>query len=183
MSEKEAILSCQNWDLDKFSLLYENYFDQIYKFIFLKTYDKSLSQDICQETFFKALNKINNFNYNHENSFKAWIYRIAYNLIIDDYNAKKRQINIDEIAEFCYDCDFAKNLDNKNKLKEIFEFFDTLNKKHKEILVMRFWDDLTYKEISDLTWESVDNCKKVVSRTLKKIPENLIFVLFIFLIF
>lgn len=183
MSEKDLVLYCQKWDLDKFSVLYERYFDQIYKFVLLKTCDKSLAQDIVSETFFKALNKIDTFRYKHENSFKSWIYRIAYNLIIDDYKEQKRKINLEEITETCYNFDFAKDLDNKNKIQEIYNFFDTLKPKHKQILIMRFWDDLTYKEISELTWESVDNCKKIVSRSLAKIPENLIFILFIFLIF
>jgi RNA polymerase sigma factor (sigma-70 family) len=60
-------------------------------------------------------------------------------------------------------------LDNKEKVREIFNFFDTLNQKHKQILIMRFWDELSFKEISELTGESVDNCKKIVSRTVMKL--------------
>jgi RNA polymerase sigma-70 factor (ECF subfamily) len=86
--------------LEHFSELYDIYFDKIYKFVFLKTYDRQLAQDITSETFFKALDKINTFKNNKESSFKAWIYRIAYNLVIDDYKIANRKISIDEVTEF-----------------------------------------------------------------------------------
>lgn len=47
---------------------------------------------------------------------------------------------------------------------------------------MRIWDDLSYKEISELTWESLDNCKKIVSRTLSKIPNEYMMILLILLL-
>jgi RNA polymerase sigma-70 factor (ECF subfamily) len=86
--------------LEHFSELYETYFDKIYKFVFLKTYDRQLAQDITYETFLKALDKINTFKNNKESSFKAWIYRIAYNLVIDNYKVANRKIRIDEVMEF-----------------------------------------------------------------------------------
>ncbi len=60
--------------------------------MYLKTYDKELAQDITSETFLKALDKINTFKNNKESSFKAWIYRIAYNLVIDDYKVAKSKV-------------------------------------------------------------------------------------------
>ncbi|NDK07943.1 sigma-70 family RNA polymerase sigma factor [Candidatus Gracilibacteria bacterium] len=182
MSEQEAISLCQKGKLEHFTVIYDTYFDKIYKFVFLKTYDKELAQDITSETFLKALDKINTFKNNRESSFNAWIYRIAYNLIIDDYKVANRTINIDEVLERSYDLDFAGDLDNKEKIKEVFRFFDTLNPKHKQILIMRIWDDLSFKEISELTGESVDNCKKIVSRTLSKITGEYLGLLFILLL-
>lgn len=182
MSENEIIILCQKWELNYFWEIYEKYINEIYKFIYLKTYDKELSEDLTSQTFFKALDKINSFKIEENANFRAWIYRIAYNLVIDNYKSKKEIYNIDEIIEVGYENDFWKNLDNKNKLKEIFEYFGTLNKKHKDILIMRLWDDLSYAEISKLTWESVDNCKKVVSRTLSKVPTTYMSLLFILLL-
>nr|MDD3720798.1 RNA polymerase sigma factor [Candidatus Gracilibacteria bacterium] len=172
MSEKEIITLCQKGNYDKFGELYEIYFEQIYKFVYLKTYDKSIAQDITSETFFKALDKINTFKNNDDSNFRAWIYRIAYNLIIDDYKISNKKVSLDEMFDIGYEKDFINDIDNKNKLKEIFDFFNTLNPKHKQILIMRLWDDLSYKEILELTGESLDNCKKIVSRTLLKIPSN-----------
>lgn len=172
MSEKEVIDLCQNGKIEYFSWLYENYVDAIYKFIYLKTYDKEIAEDITSITFLKAFEKINTFKNIEWANFRAWLYRIAYNQIIDSYKSKKESISMEEILEIWYQEDFWKNLDNKEQLKEVLAYFDTLKPRHKEILIMRLWDDLSYKEISEITWESVDNCKKVVSRTLKQLPNT-----------
>lgn len=170
MSEQEIINLCQKWNLENFSILYEKYVWEIYKFIYLKTYDNEQTQDLTSQTFFKALDKINTFKVNENANFRAWIYRIAYNLVVDNYKSQKEILNIDEVIETWYNNDFAKDIDNKNKLKEVLDYFETLNPKHKQILIMRLWDDLSFNEISEITWESVNNCKKIVSRTLSTIP-------------
>lgn len=182
MQERELIGLCQKWHSEYFWELYETYVDQIYKFIYLKTYQEELAQDLTSETFLKAFDKIHTFKNDEESHFKAWIYRIAYNLVIDNYKKQKEKVDIDEIIETGYSQDFGKDIDNKETLKEVFAYFDTLNQKHKDILIMRLWDDLSYKEISALSWESVDNCKKIVSRTLKKVPNTQIVMLLIFLL-
>lgn len=184
MTDIEIVTLCQNWQLDSFWELYERYVDKIYKFIYLKTYDTDLSQDLTSQTFLKALDNINKFKVEENANFNAWIYRIAYNLIVDNYKKeeKKSTTNIDEILEIWYSLDFAQDIDNKDKLKEILNYFDTLKEKHKQILLMRLWEDLSYKEISEITWESVANCKKIVSRTLAKIPSELMTLLFILLL-
>jgi RNA polymerase sigma-70 factor (ECF subfamily) len=65
--------------------LYEKYFDQIYKFIFLKTFDKELTEDLTSQTFLKAIDKIKSFKNDENANFRAWLYRVAYNLTIDEF--------------------------------------------------------------------------------------------------
>ncbi len=184
MNDIEIVTLCQKWQLDSFWELYERYVDKIYKFIYLKTYDVDLAQDLTSQTFLKALDKINQFKVWENANFNAWIYRIAYNLIVDNYKKEEKDqiTNIDEILEIWYTQDFAQNVDNKEKLKEVLKYFDTLKEKHKQILLMRLWEDLSYKEISEITGESVANCKKIVSRTLSKVPSELMALIFILLL-
>jgi DNA-directed RNA polymerase specialized sigma24 family protein len=58
-----------------------------------------LSQDITSETFYKALDKIGSFKNTDDSNFKAWIYRIAYNLVVDNYKKDNNKVNIDEIED------------------------------------------------------------------------------------
>lgn len=182
MSDIEIVLLCQENKLENFWVLYEKYVWEIYNFIYKKTFDTELCEDLCSQTFLKALDKIQTFKVENDANFRAWLYRISYNLLIDNYKWKKEILNINEILELWYDNDFAKNLDNKNKLQEVLKFFETLKPKQKEILMMRLWDDLSYKEISQITGESIDNCKKIVSRTLANIPVTYMQIFFILLL-
>ena len=70
---------------------------------------------------------------------------------MDTFKAQKDSVSMEEILEIGYQNDFAKNLDNKDQVKEVFAYFDTLKPRHKEIMIMRLWDDLSFKEISEIT--------------------------------
>jgi DNA-directed RNA polymerase specialized sigma24 family protein len=101
-------------------------------------------------------------------------------LVKDFYKTKKDEINIDEIFNLWIENNFWDNIDDKNKLEEVIDFLKSLKVEKREILIMRIWNDLSYKEISEITWKSVDNCKKITSRVLKDINTNLaIFILLI----
>jgi RNA polymerase sigma-70 factor, ECF subfamily len=77
--------------------LYDKYIDKIYSFIYLKTHNKVVSEDLTSDTFFKLLNKINLIDISGKFTFNSWIYKIAYNNIIDFYKSKKEELNIDDM--------------------------------------------------------------------------------------
>jgi len=58
MNDLEIINECQKWNFNNFSILYDKYIDKIYNFIYLKTYDKDIAEDLTSDTFFKILKKI-----------------------------------------------------------------------------------------------------------------------------
>jgi RNA polymerase sigma factor (sigma-70 family) len=68
------------------------------------------------------------------------------------------------------------------KLEEVVKFMDSLKKEHKDVLIMRIWDNLSYREIAEITGLSESNCKKIVSRNLVKINEAVVYSLLLFLI-
>ncbi len=184
MSDIKLVQNCQNGNFDSFWVLYDSYVEKIYKFIYYKTLNKELSEDLTSEVFFNALNKINNLSLDNESSFKSWLYKIAYNKIIDYYRRKKDNSSLKDYLNLWKDNDLWKNFDDKNKLKEVLKYLKTLKKEHKEVIIMRIWDDLSFKEISEINWFSVDNCKQIFCRTIKKINGNitLLFVTIFFII-
>lgn len=173
---------CIDWDLSHFWQLYERYIDKIYKFIYPKINDIEIAEDITSDVFVSALNAVPSFKMDENTNVNAWFYRIAHNKVIDYYKANKFEESLEWYMEIWMNTDFAKSLDNKDKLKEIFEYVKTLKKEHGEVFFYRFWNDLSYKEIAEITWLSVDNCKQIVSRTIKAVCANFIILLFILLI-
>lgn len=156
-----------------FSELYERYVEKIYSFIFLKVSSREEAEDLTSEVFFKAYEKINTFSEVEGATFKSWLYKIAYNKVIDYYRSQKEWASLDEIDNFVFiEENIWNHIDNKDKLKEVFNFVRTLKKEHREVIVMRIWEDLSYKEIAEITGLTENNCKKIVSRNIKTISEN-----------
>ena len=173
MTDIQLIEQYKTWDTHAFGLIYEKYIDQIYKFVYFKVSSKDIAEDIVSESFIKGLNSLEKFVPKTESSLKSWLYTIAYNNVKDYYRTKKEEIDIEEVFNICTKECFWENLDNKEKLKEVIDFLATLKEEQREILIMRIWNDLSYKEISEITGKSVDNCKKIVSRVLKNVNTNL----------
>lgn len=184
ISEKELVLSCQKWNLENFTYLYDAHIDGVYRFVYLKVFNKEVAEDLTSDIFFKALSKINSYNPDKWASFKTWIYKIAYNTVIDYFRVNKENVDIEEVVETIPSSeDIGETIDNKDKIRKILAYLDSVDPKVKKIIILRFWDDLSFKEISEITWETVDNCKKIVSRTIAKIDIDTLILLLIFMNF
>jgi len=182
MEEIALINLFKSWDNQAFEIIYDKYIDKVYNFIYFKTFDKFVAEDLTSDTFFKVLKWLKKFNTSKENtSLKSWILKIAYNNVVDYYRSKKEELCLDEITERWLENDIWKEIDNKTKLKEVLNYLKGLKKVHRKILIMRIWDDLPYTEISKIIGKSQDNCKKIVSRTLIKINSNITLLLIVLL--
>lgn len=182
MEDLKIIEKCLDWNLSYFWKIYERYLDKIYRFVYLKTSNKEVAEDIVSDVFMSALNNINSFNIDEKSSVSCWLYRIANNKVIDYYRTNKETWDIWDYLDMCINFDISKNIDDKDKLKEVFYYIKDLKKEYRDIFIYRIWEDLSYKEISEITWMSIDNCKKIVSRTLKSISANFILILLILII-
>lgn len=179
----EAIELCKKWKMDNFAIIYDAFVQKIYNFCYNKTFDRELTEDLVSEVFFKLLKSIEKFPGNTERELSARIYRMAYNLVVDNYRTKKgERVDMEDIEDtLWFDEDYAQKLDNDMKIEEILGYLETLPKNQKDVIVMRFWDDLSYREIREITGLSVDNCKKIVSRNLGKIKESITMILLVIL--
>ncbi len=182
MTDIQLIEEYKSWDTSAFGTIYEKYIDQIYKVVFFKVSSREVAEDIVSEAFIKWLNSLENFVPKSESSLKSWLYTISYNLVKDYYRTKKEEIDIDEVFNLWVEEYFWENLDNKEKLKEVVDFLKTIKEEQREILIMRIWNDLSYKEISEITGHSVSNCKKIVSRVLQNVNANLAMMIILMMI-
>jgi RNA polymerase sigma-70 factor (ECF subfamily) len=168
-----ALGRIRSGDMDGFWVLYDISCDRVYASIFHRTLDVSLTEDIVSQVYFKALKTIKNFRGNTEGEFFSWILRIGYTTMIDNLKWAEESTSLDEMVfEPGYNDSGIDNIDSKTKLEEVVKFMTTLSERERIILTYRIWDDMSYTEISEITGESVDNCKKIVSRTLEKIGSN-----------
>jgi len=182
MDDLKLVKKFQTWDTQTFSVLYERYIDKIYKFVYLKTYDTSLAEDICQDVFIKALDTLPKFKVDKNSSFKSWLYTIAYHKVVDSYRKDKKDTSLEEVLELWQETDVHKLIDDKQKLKEVIAYLNGMKKEHRDVIFMRVWEGLSYKEISEITGMSTDNCKKIFSRTCKKLNEHFVLLVFLLII-
>ena len=136
---------------------------QIFNFINSKVNDRDVSEDIFQDTFIKVIKTLKNGSYNEEGKFLPWIMRIAHNLVID-YFRKNNRIpviaNNEEFDIFQFLSDSTPNAESalveEQVLKDIQKLIDELPEDQKEVLIMRLYRDMSFKEIAENTNVSIN---------------------------
>jgi RNA polymerase sigma-70 factor (ECF subfamily) len=156
-----------------FEVLYQRYFKKIYSFVIVKSGGNiPLSQDVTSETFLKAFERIAQFSYTEMGSFSAWLYKIAYTTFIDMIKVKSPDTSLDERYDASETTDMVDLYQKKIQTKEIIQFLEQLGSEKKDIFLLRVWEEMDYKEISDITGKSVESCRQEFSRTMKKVEQR-----------
>ncbi len=145
---KELVRKAKEGFPNAFAEIYDCYFPQIYRFIFLKVNNREEAEDLSQQVFVKAWGSIQNFK-EKGFPFSSWLYRIARNLVIDFYRTNKQSVELDENILVK---DSSLDIDNKLFVsfvgKEISKAFGFLTEEQKEIIILRFVQELSYREIA-----------------------------------
>jgi len=176
--EQIAIQKCQKGDLGKFGILYDKYIKKIYDFIYFKTHHKETAEDLTSQTFFKALNKINSFKL-EDGFFSAWLFQIARNTVIDHYRTQKYNLDIDEVWDLSDETDIERDIDTKEKLKDVEKYLEKLTREQREVIIMRIWQEMSYKEIAEATGKTEASLKMMYSRTINKLRQEMPLAIFI----
>jgi RNA polymerase sigma-70 factor (ECF subfamily) len=145
------------------TLLINRHQSKIFGFIYSKISDRDISNDIFQDTFIKVIKTLKSKSYNEEGKFLPWVMRIAHNLIIDHYRRNKKMPMFRETEEFSI---FSIMSDNsptiENKIireqveMDLKKLIEELPADQKEVLVMRMYQDMSFKEISEITGVSIN---------------------------
>jgi len=167
LPDSKLIANYQNGDEQALATLIERHQRELFSFIFYKVLDEELANDFFQDTFIKIIIKLKEGKYTEEDKFILWAKRIASNLIIDHFRVKSRHITVSEtsymddefsIFDTIKETDF--NVEEQLILSQIHEDLKNiivfLPENQQEIIKMRFYDELTFKEIAELTNTSIN---------------------------
>ena len=143
--------------------LIERHQSKIYGFIYSKVNDRDLSDDIFQDTFIKVIKTLKTKSYNEEGKFLPWVMRIAHNLVVDHFRKAKKmpfQRETEEYSIFNYMTDNAPTIESQMITEQVevdlTRLLDELPDDQKEVLVMRMYQDMSFKEIADSTGVSIN---------------------------
>ncbi|MBL6661085.1 MAG: sigma-70 family RNA polymerase sigma factor [Crocinitomicaceae bacterium] len=161
LGDSDLITSYINGNEKAFETLLLRHKDRVYRYIYSKLKDSQLSNDIFQDTFVKVVNTIKLGNYNEEGKFLPWCMRIAHNLVIDHFRRQSKMRMISETSPFDSSYSIFHKIDSgednylESKTKEELEnqmvyLIDYLPEVQKEIIRLRIFQDLSFKEIAEL---------------------------------
>ncbi|MCK0159471.1 RNA polymerase sigma factor [Allomuricauda sp. F6463D] len=163
-------------------ILINRHNQRITSFIYSKVLDRDVAEDIFQDTFIKVIKTLKRGSYSEEGKFLPWVMRIAHNLVIDHFRKNKRMPKFEGSDDFNI---FSVIKDEKlNAEKQIIKdqiesdltlLIDELPDDQKEVLIMRIYKDMSFKEISENTDVSINtalgrmryaliNLRKIVER-------------------
>lgn len=170
MDETAIIRACVKGKTARFGELYDAYVRSIYDFLYYKTHHKETAEDLTAETFFKALNNIGQFDTSR--SFRGWLYAIAHNAVRDHYRSARPTIDIDDVWDLAEDDTMIRDADTKRALAEVQKHLCTLTPTQRDILMLRLWQELSYKEIADIVGKSEANSKMIYSRAIAQLRSS-----------
>jgi RNA polymerase sigma factor (sigma-70 family) len=166
LSDNELVKLYVGGNEESLSVLVTRHKRRIYSYVYLITRNKELTEDMFQETFFKIIQTLKKGQYNEEGKFLPWVLRIAKNLVIDHYRKIKKMPCISSVTN-----DEGEKVNifdiipqpKQTDLLEIKHFKDTIKglvnelpSDQKEVVIMRTYYDMSFKEIADITNVSIN---------------------------
>lgn len=165
MTNEELALSYINGDNKAFDLLLSRNQEQLFSYIFFIVKDRALADDLFQETFIKVITKLNEGKYSTNGRFGAWLITVAHNTIMDFYRSSKndKYLNNIDTNEFdnavsisLMDSCIENHYVNQQVLKDVKRMVDMLPTLQREVVFMRFFQQLSFKEIAEITNVSIN---------------------------
>lgn len=178
-TEEELLARAANFDEAALSELYDRYETKIYSYIYRRTSDQVLSEDLTAQVFLKMLEAIQSDRAWHS-SFSGWLYRIAHNLVIDHYRARDRQksVSIDDIPQMP---DLGKNPDPVRAAEIALDAealraaMRRLTDEQAQVLSLRFLEGYSFGEIADMMDKTEGAVKALQHRAVATLRQLMVY--------
>jgi RNA polymerase sigma-70 factor (ECF subfamily) len=163
LSDKDLIKNYLEGDNSSFEILLNRHKSRVYAFIMSKIKNRDISEDIFQDTFIKVINSLKKGKYNEEGKFLPWIMRISHNLVIDHFRKESKIKSVRPTDQFNI-FDIIKNdslsqdelMIRKRIHSDLNLLIDDLPVEQMNVLKMRYFEDMSFKEISVKTGVSIN---------------------------
>ncbi|MBL0023742.1 MAG: sigma-70 family RNA polymerase sigma factor [Saprospiraceae bacterium] len=163
LNDQELISLYLNGNHSAFEVLLKRYKDKIYTSIYLFVKDTELAEDIFQEVFIKIIDTLRKEKYNNEGKFLQWAMRIAYNMCVDHFRKSKRMTKLNTSESFdifsvleCKDDHMEKTIIKSQVHTKLRNLIDQLPDEQREVVILRHYADMSFKEISQMTRVSIN---------------------------
>ncbi len=161
-------------DPQAFGEIYQRHLDAIYRYIFFRTDDSQDAEDLTEEVFlsaWEALPKYRDFGF----PFRAWLYRIAHNAVVD-YHRRKKLLVIEPIIDQDFpdgSSGLLHDVINLEQARNIAAAITLLPEDHQQVIILRFIEGLSYSEVAQIIKKSEGACRMIQHRALKNLAQLL----------
>ncbi|MBI9110233.1 RNA polymerase sigma factor [Maridesulfovibrio ferrireducens] len=173
-SENYAVKKVLNGDVQVFEILVLKYQSPIYNLMFRIFREENEAKDVAQEAFLKAFKKLNKF---HGGRFFSWLYSLSLNVARDRLRSKKKFDALfyipENIADYPDMTNEIKDMEDMRDAEKMYALIETLPLGYTEPLLLRFREDLSLKEIAELTGLSLSGTKMRIHRGLAMVRKRL----------
>ena len=166
LSDAQLVRSYISGEESALSTLINRHQQRLYGFIFSKVYDRDATEDIFQDTFIKVIRTLKKGKYNEQGKFLPWVMRIAHNLIIDYFRKNRKNIKVTIIFKLRHSIIFSVLSDGSSNAEHkiihgqitnhVRLLLEELPQDQKDVIKMRLYQDMSFKEISDNTGVSIN---------------------------
>lgn len=155
-----------------FGQIYDLYFDKLYRFVFYRVNHQETAEDLVAETFIRVWNKIREVS--DAAAFNGWVYQIARNLVIDHYRTRKSTVDLVELENvLTYEDNAVQKADLGFDQREFLEAAKKLSPDQQTVVKLKFIDELTNEEISQVLNKSEGAIRVIQHRALAALRELL----------
>lgn len=164
LTDEELVQLYAEGNNEAFDILLLRHKKRVYTYIYTTVKDVDIANDLFQETFIKAITTIKRGRYTEKGKFSSWILRISHNLTIDYFRKEKNENTISN-EEYgldllnnikLYDTDMQEHSDKEETLTNLVGLIELLPDCQKEVLKMRIFEDISFKDIADKTQVSIN---------------------------
>ena len=164
LTDDQLVAAYAKGDNQAFDTLLSRHQSRVFSYIYSVVKNRDVADDIFQETFVKAITTIKQGRYAESGRFAAWISRIAHNLIIDYYRQEKSENTLsadDEGVDVLNrrelsDCNIEDVMVNEQIHNDVRRIIEALPENQREVLMMRYYKDMSFKEIAEATQVSIN---------------------------
>ena len=165
MTDEELALSYINGNNRAFDELLSRSQDKIFNYIMYVVKDEDLANDLFQETYLKVITKMQNGRYTDTGKFFWWLTRVAHNVIIDYYRAQKSSRIVEPTKDndlsnlnsnSVMDSNRESEMANAQVLLDVKKLMEALPEQQREVVFMRYYQELSFKEIAEITGVSIN---------------------------
>jgi RNA polymerase sigma-70 factor (ECF subfamily) len=175
MNETELIYKAQKGDSESFGKLYDAHIAKIYRFVYLKVGQRQNAEDLAHQVFMNAWKNIGSYKPKGV-PFSSWLYKIASNAVIDFYRTAKPYVDIEAVGEEklgIAEEDAERDLETSIEMERIGEALRLLTDDEQSVVIMKFVNELSNKEISDSLAKTEGAIRVIQHRALRRLKKIL----------